>query len=259
MRLARRMLAAMLGLLGATGTAACAAGVVGVWSLHADLRGRADRAFGRVEERVATVRDDLSRANDRLRQTRREVEAVERREEQPAGKRALRSALPRAEAESTVTQLGQARKSIVTATEVGLVANGLLDILAELPLGERVGIDTDRLHGASDQLADLIRAADRVAAALPRGPAEPEDSAADIADRVGRVVATIDEVAARTESARERVGGWHRRIVRALTAAAVVATGLLVWVALGQVCLAVQGGRWVIRRPAAAVTPPRTA
>lgn len=256
MRLARRLVAVILGLLGTTGTALCAAGVVGVWVLHADLVGRVDRAFDRAEDRLEAVRADLDKVADRLRQTRAEVEAVGRREEEaadpPAAKRGRRPALPRAAAGTASDQLGQARRALVTATEVGLVAGGVLDVLAELPAAERVGVDTARLRDASDQLADLIRTADRLSAVLPRPADEPENTAPGIADRVGRVVTTIDEAAGRLDDARGRVAGWHRRIVRALMLAAVAATGLLVWIGLGQMALAGQGYRWAVTpRPAA--------
>jgi hypothetical protein len=201
---------------------------------------------------------DLGLAADRLRQARREVEAVERREEEPAAPAGAkrRPALPRAAAQSTSAQLGQARQKVVAATEVGLVAGGVLDVLAELPVAARVGLDTSRLRDASDQLSDLIRTADRLAAALPRGADEPDESAAGLADRVGRVVSTIDAAAGRLDDARAQVADWHRRTVRALTITAVAATALLVWIGLGQVCLAAQGFRRTARRTA---TSPRTA
>ena len=145
----------------------------------------------------------------------------------------------------------------MAATEVGLVAGGVLDVLAELPVAERVGLDTARLRDASAQLSDLIRTADRLSAVLPRGPDGPDDSAAGLADRVGRVVATIDAAAGRLDDARAQVAAWHRRPVRALTLTAVAATALLLWIGLGQVCLAAQGVRRAVRRPAPA--PPRPA
>lgn len=239
MRLARRLLAGLFGLLGATGTVLCAAGVVGVWVLHADLRGRADRAFGRVEDRLAPTRAELGRAADKLRDIGREVEAVEAREGEPAAKR--KRVVPKGAAASASAQLGQVRQTLVTATEVGLVADGVLDLLAELPAAERVGLDTARLRDASGQLSDLIRTADRVAAALPRPADEPDDPG--IADGVRRVASTLDGAAAHMGDAHARVVGWHRRTVRALLVAAGVVTALLVWVGLGQVCLTAAGFR----------------
>lgn len=253
MRFVRRLVAALLGLLGTTGTLFCVAGVAGIWVLHADLMNRADRAFGRAGDRLGTARAELTRVADRLRQIRAEVEAVERREEdanRPAAKR--RTVLPRASAESTSAQLGQARRSLVTAVELGLVADGVLDVLAELPAAERVGVDTARLRDASDHLSDLIRTADRLAAALPRAPDEPDTG---IAERVGRVASTLDEAAGRVDDARGRTGDWHRRAGRALMFSAVVATALVIWIGLGQACLAWQGGRRALRR----LTPASTA
>lgn len=239
MRPARRLLAALFGLLGATGTILCAAGVVGVWVLHTDLRGRADRAFGLVEDRLAPTRAELGRAADKLREIGREVEAVEKREEEPGAKR--RRAIPKATAAAASSQLGQVRQGLVTATEVGLVADGVLDLLAELPAAERVGIDTAKLRDASGQLSDLIRTADRVAAALPRTADEPDDPG--IADGVRRVAATLDEAAAHMGGAHARVVEWHQWTVRALLVVAAGVTALLVWIGLGQACLTTAGFR----------------
>lgn len=241
MRFVRRLFAALFGLLGATGTILCVAGVFGVWVLHSDLRSRADRVFGRVEDRLAPTRAELGRAADRLREVGREVEAVERREEGSGAKR--KRAVPKAAAQSAAGQLGQVRQAVVTATEVGLVADGVLDLLAELPAAERVGIDTARLRDASGQLSDLIRTADRVAAALPRPADEPD--APDIADGVRRVAAALDETAANIGDAHTRVTDWHTRTVRALLLVAIALTALLVWVGLGQACLTTAGFRRV--------------
>lgn len=240
MRPLRRLLAALLGLLGATGTVFCVAGVVGTWVLRADLTARADRVFDRVETRLGPAREELVRAADRLRQVRREVEEVERREAEPAAAPAAkrrRAVVPKATAKSASSQFGQARQAVVSATEVGLVADGVLDVLAELPAAERVGLDTARLRDASAQLSDLIRTAERLSAALPRAADDPDDPVADLGDRVGRVASTLDEATAHMGDAHARVADWHHRTVRALTLAAVVLTALFVWVGLGQVCL----------------------
>lgn len=239
MRPTRRLIAALFGLLGTTGTILCAAGVFGVWVLHADLRARADRAFARVEDRLAPTRAELGRAADKLREVGREVEAVEKREGEPAAKR--KRSLPKATAASASSQLGQVRQALVTATEAGLVADGVLDLLAELPAAERVGIDPAKLRDASGQLSDLIRTADRVAGALPRPTDEPDDP--DIAGGVRRVAASLDEAAGHVGDAHARVTEWHNRTVRALVIGAVALTALLVWVGLGQACLTTTGFR----------------
>lgn len=243
MRLARRLVGLILGVLGATGTTLCVAGLVGVWVVHADLTRRADGAFGRVEDRLGPAKADIGRAAERLRQAHREVEAVERKEEEPAAPPAAkrrRAVVPKATAASAAGQLGQARQALVTATEVGLVADGILDVLAELPASERVGLDTDRLRDTSAQLTDLIRTAERLSAALP---AQDDESDPGIAEPLGRAVAALDAAEANFGEVHARVQDWHRRTVRALTTGAVVLTALLVWVGLGQVCLTATGFR----------------
>jgi hypothetical protein len=253
----RRSLAAVFGLAGAAGLVACALGVVGCWVLYAELIARTDRVFGRAEGALGGLRDDLGQVRDRLRQTEQDLDAVRRREEElaarPPADRNKRRVLSRTAAEGVAPHLGDARRKLVTTTEVALVADGLLDGLAELPLGERVGVDAGRLRGASDQLSDLIGQADRLAGLLAgSAPGVPPDGAADqsarIAESLGRVVAVVDEGVARADDARERVKAWHARVTRWLTRTASVATLILAWAGAGQLSLLMHACRRSRRR-----------
>ncbi len=257
MRTLRRTLAAALGLAGAAGLVACALGVVGCWVLYAELTARTDRVFGRAEGALGGLRGYLGQVRDRLRQTEQDLDAVRRREEEladrPPADRDKRRALSRTAAEGVALHLGDTRRKLVTATEVALVADGFLDALAELPLGERVGVDAGRLRGASDQLSDLIGQADKMALLLAgSAPGVTHDGAADqsarIAESLGRVVAAVDEGATRADDARERVEAWHARVTRWLMGTAVAVTGVLAWAGAGQLCLLMHACRGSRRR-----------
>ncbi|HVK15318.1 MAG TPA: hypothetical protein VM533_00120 [Fimbriiglobus sp.] len=249
----RRSLAAVFGLAGAAGLVACITGIVGCCTLYTELTTRSDRVFGRAKGALSGLRDDLSQVRDRLLQTEQDLNAVQQREEElvtrPSADRDKRRALSRKAVEGASPQIGDARRKLVTATEAALVANGLLDALAELPLGERVGVDADRLRGASDQLSELIGQADRLAVLLAGSapgvtPGGAADQSARIAEALGRVVAALDEGATRTDDARERVGVWHAQVTRWLALTAVAVTVVLVWAGVGQLCLLVHACRW---------------
>jgi hypothetical protein len=116
-----------------------------------------------------------------------------------------------------------------------------------LPLGERVGVDADRLRGASDELSDLIGRADKLAALLA-GAAPDADGVADqssrIAESLNRVVAAVDDGADRVTVARERVGAWHDRVTCWLTVSAVLVTLILAWAGAGQFSLLIHAFPW---------------
>ncbi len=84
--------------------------------------------------------------SDRLRLTRQELEAVQQREVElaakPPAERSLHRAMSRKVAEGATPQLSEARHKVVKATEAALILNGFLEALAELPIGQSVGIET---------------------------------------------------------------------------------------------------------------------
>ncbi|HET6574811.1 MAG TPA: hypothetical protein VFG68_14495 [Fimbriiglobus sp.] len=252
----RRSLAAVCGLAGAVGLVACITGIVGCWTLYTELTTRMDRVFGRAEGPLSGLRDDLVQVRDRLRQTEQDLDAVRRREEQlaarPSADRDKRRPLARKPTEDVPSQLGEARRRLVTATETALVVNGFLDALAELPLGERVGIDADRLRNAADELEELIGRGDKLAALLARSAPDPApegaaEQSSRIAESLGRVVAAVDEGSTRADVARERVRVWHARVTGWLRWAAVVVTLILMWAGAGQLSLLAHAGRWCRR------------
>jgi hypothetical protein len=210
--------------------------------------------FCRAEGSLGGARDDLVHVRDRRRQTRQEMDAIRRREDElaahPPADRGGRRGLSRKAAEDVSPRLGDARRKLVTATEAALVVNGFLDALAELSLGERVGIDVDRLRLAADELSALIGRADRLAAHLAGAPSDPAaggiaDQSSRIAESLDRVITAVDEGAARVTSAQERVEAWHARVTGWLTTTAVVVTLILAWAGTGQLSLLVHARRWV--------------
>jgi hypothetical protein len=251
MRALRRALTAVLGTAGAAGLVLCIAGVVGCWALHAEAVSLADRVCGRAESSLGGVRDDLTAARDQLGRTQQELNAIRQREAEfnagPPADRGGRRPLARKLTGDVPSQLGEARRRLVTATEAALAVNGFLDALAELTLSERVGVDIDRLRGASDALSELIGRGDKLSSLLAASapdPAGAADQSSRIAESLGRVVAAVDEGAARADAARAQVGAWRARVTRGLTWAAALVTLILAWVGVGQLSLLAHACRW---------------
>ena len=252
MRLLRRTMAAALGLAGAVGLALCVAAVVGCWVAYAEAVRRVDRTFDRAAGSLGGVRDDLTQVGDRLRETRGELDAIRRREAdlaaQPPEERSHRRLISRKAAEGGPPQLTEARQKLVKATEAALVLEGLLDVLAELPLGERVGVEPGPLRDASDRLGELIGRSEQLAATLAKASPNPADGAAEESTRLSegldRIVAAADAGAGRADGAHDRVRAWHARLVRWLTVTAVAVTLLLTWIGLGQLSLLAHGYTW---------------
>ena len=223
---------------------------------YAEAVRRADRTFGRAEDALGDVRDSLRQAGDRLRQTRQELATI--REQLQAQPFVVDGqAIARKAAEAALPLLVEARQKLLKATEAGLVLEGLLDALAELPLGERVGIEPERLRDASDRLGELIGRSELLAATLEKTASVLADESWRLIGPLDRIIAATDAGADRADAARERVRAWHARVIYWLTVAAVGVTVLLAWIGLGQLSLLVHGyagradrGGHCIRTPA---------
>ena len=255
MGIARRVAGLTAGTAGLVGTALCVAGLVAVGLTYAEVMRRVDRLFGRADQALADVRQNLDQAAARLRETETELEAVRKREAdlaaQPPAQRGARRDLSRRAVESVGPGTAEVRALLVKATEAGLIANGLLEALAELPMTDRVHVDADRLKEMSDRLGDLIEQSNRLAGVLARvGPAGEEDARSESSRAVEAVrqpIARIDSGSERVEGARQSITGAHARIGRWVIGLAVSLAGVLVWIAAGQISLSIHGWK-LIRR-----------
>src|SRR5262249_50970097 len=261
MRLLKRLVGVFFCLLGLTGLLACVAGVVGCWYAYSDVLRRSERLFGKGEEALGVARKDLVLVRDRVRETQQRLNASRQREAdfaaQPEDEQRRRRLRSRDEVGKASPQLRTARAVLVTSTEAALVLDGLLGAVADLPGGERVGLDSDRVSEASDRLSEATDQADDLAVLLARktGPLTPEEL--EVADRIAgvldRVIEIVDEGIGKTDRALERVKEWHARFGHILFWSAVGLTVVLVWIALGQFSLMVHGFSWARgRRPEAA-------
>jgi hypothetical protein len=255
MRLGRKLFGLLAGTAGATGFVLCAAGLYGVWLGHSEVMGRVDRVFGGADQTLGGVQDNLRRATNELRETETELEAVRKREAElairPPAERPARRGASRKAVEALGPGMAEARSTLVKATEAALVANGLLDALAELPVVERVNVDVDRLKEASDRLSDLTERTDKLAGLLARtGPAGDADVAGESSravEAVRRPIALAEAGSERLETGRQSIAAAHARIRRWVNGIALALAVVLVWVAAGQLSLLAHGWKLVRR------------
>jgi hypothetical protein len=255
MRVVRRLGGLLGGAAGAVGLALCVAGAIGVWVGYAEVVRRVDRVFGGADQALVGIQGNLGEATDRLRRTEAELEAVRRREaelaSQPPSERPRRREVSRKAVEGLGPGVAEARATLVKATEAALVANGLLDALAELPVVERVNIDTDRLKEASTQLGELTqrstRLANLLAPAAPAGDGEVGVESARAVEAVRRPIALAEAGSERLEGARHKIVAARDRLMWWINAVTTVLAAVLVWIAAGQLCLLIHGWKLVRR------------
>lgn len=255
MRLMRRLAGLGSGIAGTVGFALAVAGLVGVWVGYVEVVRRVDRVFDRADEALGGIQENLRGVVDRLRETEAELEGVRKREaelaSQPPAERAGRRAASRKAVEALGPGVGDARSTLVRATEAALVANGLLDALAELPAVERINVDTDRLKEASAELGELTERATRQAEVLARlapvGGPEVEGESSRAVEAVRKPIALAEAGRERVEDARQSIDAAHKRLMRWINGLAVALTVVLVWIGAGQLSLLVHGWKLVRR------------
>lgn len=262
MRVVRPLVGLSAGTAGAAGLVLCVAGLVGLWTVYTEVVRRVDRVFGGADRALADVQGNLRAAAGRLRETEAELEAARKREAdlaaQPPAERGPRRERSRKAVEALGPEVREARATLVKATEAALVANGLLEALAELPGVERVNVDTDQLEEASDRLSDLTGRANRLAELLARaGPADDDQVGGESSraiELVRRTTGPADAGSDRLEVARQKVAAAHARLMRWIDGVALALAVVLVWIGAGQLSLMVHGWK-LVRGPRRAPAP----
>lgn len=259
MRVVRPLVGLSAATAGAVGLVLCVGGLVGLWAVYTEVVRRVDRVFDGADRALTDAHGHLRAATERLRQTEAELEAVRQREAdlaaRPPAERGPRRERSRKAVEAVGPGIGEARSTLVKATEAALVAEGLLDALAEIPAVERVNVETEQLREASARLDDLTENANRLAALLARVAPPGEEDVAGESSRAIEVVRRTTHLATagsdHLAGARQKVAAAHTRLTRWIAGIALVLAVVLVWVGAGQLSLTVQGWKLVRgRRPA---------
>jgi hypothetical protein len=247
------MIGLLSGTAGAIGLVLSLAGLYGVGVGYGEVVQRVDRVFERADRSIGGVQENLRDATARLREAETELEGVRKREAELAAQppqRPARREASRKAVESLGPGVSEARATLVKATEAALVANGLLDALAELPVVERVNVETDRLKEASAQLDELMerstRLAELLARAAPANDAQVAGETSRAVEAVRRPIALAQDGSDRLEGGRQTLAAGRARILRWVNGIALALTIVLVWIAAGQLSLLVHG--WKLAR-----------
>jgi hypothetical protein len=248
----RRLGGLVFGTAGALGLLLCVAALVGCWVGYFELLRRVDQVFGRGESALAEVGTNLDQAGARLRQSQSELVALhDRGASVPPAQARARRAASRKTAAALGPRLGEARELVVKATELGLVANGILEALGELPIVERAHIDMSQLQEASTRIREVTDRSARLADLLEPETAPEDDQVAKessgASEALHRAVELTEATSGRLNLARQRIEDGHSRIRQWLDRAVAVATVVLVWLAAGQLSLLIHGRTFVRR------------
>jgi hypothetical protein len=204
-----------------------------------DLLDKTGRGLGRVHALVKKARADLEAFRD-----------------EPAGassppkKRALKAAVTRRLATDLSSRLGDARDSIESLTDAAVVANSILDGLAELPVASSGRLDQERLKETSQRLQSVAEQARQLSARLKKTPAKDGDDAQvrQTSARMNQVLAqvsgSLEELISRADACKGDIAEIRREVASWLTTATVAASVVLFWGALGQLSLVAQGCSW---------------
>jgi hypothetical protein len=255
MRFARRLIGLLSGTAGLVGVLLGVAGLAGVWIGYNEVMRRTNGIFDRADQVLAGARDNLRHATDRLRATETELDAVRQREaglaSEPPDQRPAKRAVSRKALDALGPGVAEARSTLMKATDAALVANGLLEALAELPGVERVNIDPDRLKEASVRLDELTEKSTRLIDLLARaGPANGDDTSAEsfrAVEAVRKPIALAEGGSERLESGRLSIGAAHDRLIWWINRIAGVLAVILVWITAGQLSLLICGWKWIRR------------
>jgi hypothetical protein len=242
-------LAILLGVVGVI--LAAAAGVV-VWPTARAVNERAEEVAVQADEGLTRVNGALTRVEGKVSAAATAVERVRASAARIADGTGKVDADAAAKIEALLTALGPLLEQ---ADALGEALRSVAFVLESAAgITERIGKDKDRAQrlraiaaAVGDGASTLDAVRERVAD-LRRGDAAP--TARAIADLAGRVRTPLEQFASRLGEVREEaqgvqgdVAGLRRDVAFWTTAGPIVADALLIWFAVGQLCLIGWGRR----------------
>jgi transcriptional regulator with XRE-family HTH domain len=244
-------------LLGGAGVILGAAGVL-VWPVASAVDERTEKAAAQADEGLTRVKQVLARVEGKVTATTTAVEKVRASAARVADRTGKADRGVAAKVDQLLTALGPLLERADGLAESLWSVAALLESAAGLT--ERFGKDkarAERLRAIARTIGDGASTLDTTRgqiAALQRGEAAP--TARAIADLAGRVRAPLEQFASRlaevrqeTEGVQEEVARLRREVAFWTVAGPVLLDVLLIWFALGQLCLIGWGRRQVAARP----------
>jgi len=240
----RRVAAALLSAGGTVGLGLCIAGIVTCWVVRPSLIRNLSRSCESVDKILADVADGLERTRASLEKAKQGLAALPQAANQPGSERLherlllLRTLMPQLS-----PQIQDARRKLDVAADTAVVARSLLEGFEGMPLLQTTPLDTDRLRDTATQVKNLQESAEKLRAALGQSADDrwADAETARFEEQVSSAISKLDELLGHVEAIRQQLREVSARLAGWLTLTAAIVTGLLVWIAVGQLSLIIHG------------------
>jgi chromosome segregation ATPase len=239
----RKGLGVLLGLLGITGIVLAVAGIAACWVIRDRVINKAPQLAGQAEQLLGALGDDMGRITTGLDNARKEMAVLEEKN-LPAGTQPVeRKPLLNKKRQNASAQLEDARVGLRGLTAAAVIANNLLEGFEETGLVKSGRIDGEQLNDLTSQLSTLIGKAEDIGGKLDRMAGndiseEIREQSAEINQRLAEARARLVELTAQVADVRARIAALPATLTGWLTTGAVVLTSFFIWMALGQISLA---------------------
>ena len=247
MRLLRRFVAVLFIVLGLAGLTACIIGVVYCLRIRETAIDRAGQSSERVVKLLGVARKNLVVVKSSLTNAQAKLHAVRRTAGPTAAKGIpFRGVMAKQLAGDVGVNLGDARQTLGTVTDMAVVVNSLLEGIRELPLTQTDTLDMDRIERVSGGVNALIGKGQELDGLLGQDSTGADESKIDentqiMAEVLADSINAIAEVFERVTKIEKRLVEIRPNLNRWITLAVIGVTVVLFWVALGQVSLLVHG------------------
>jgi hypothetical protein len=246
----KRLLAALALLLGTAGLLLSLALGVAVWVVKGPATAKAEKVFGRVDEKLDLAEQKLAHAQESVAKAAKGLESVKekRREEKeipPQTSRAdlLKRAVARSAALQVAPGLADAHDDLHTVAEAAFVVNSVLDDLGSLPFLAESGFDTDRLTEINTRIGAVGPAAWKMSEFLGGGPSDTDEPS--VIERVlTRAQAVIADYQNQAKEVRQRTTALKTKTLAWIMPGAAIFSFVCFWIALSQVSILVHTWSW---------------
>jgi hypothetical protein len=247
----KRILAALILLIGTVVLLLSLAGCIGIWMVKGPVTSRTTRVFERIEAAVAAADQGLGHVEASLANAAERLESARQEQGKLAQEPQTNSAARRLVAQAVQRRIGpridDANAKLHTVAEAAVVVNSVLEDVGNFPFLSVAGLESDRLKEMNSRLADVGPAAWELSRLL--GAPEPEsDAVAGQLSRIEKALTamrgSISEFKSPVMQVRQRTEALKSRVLSWITPASILISALCLWIALSQVSFLVHAWSW---------------